>query len=197
MSKKRERAGKLRKETEALVGAMSSLSEQEKYLVSLEAWARMLLGELQERRLSQAAVSLDLLSSISSAHDGGLRHSDLRDAYPVKAWREDTVEVPRAWVNSLVEGWRKYRLAGPETNLGEVLGVEGGGQGQQPARVAFNNLRQDVHRYNAVSIEQRAGALDGTFLSQEQARASVAESLGLSDDAVKRSVSRVRRKKGE
>ena len=45
----------------------------------------------------------------------------------------DEIPVPRWIVDILGQGWARYIYAPEGSSLGEVLGLEGGGQGKQPA----------------------------------------------------------------
>ncbi|MTH57885.1 hypothetical protein [Paracoccus litorisediminis] len=185
MSKKSKRAHAVKEQVIAALDAMKSLSDDEKYQVALEAWCEILLHEVKAGKLSKTAASLDLMSSALSAFDGGKSHAFLRMCYPIKAWRDETVEIPKAWVRPLAEAWQAYKVAGPETTLGEVMGVEGGGQGKRPARFVMQSLKKEIRRANDVDIEIGVAAMDSQFLSKEDAIAAVAERHGISADAVK------------
>lgn len=138
---------------------------------------------LDERELPRAAIALDMLQSRLSTD---LAHSELREAYPLQAWREDTVEVPRAWLRVLVEGWETYKDAPDGTTFGEAMGLEGGGQGKFPVRTKFKQMRREVHLSNAAIIEYLTLKADGESASWERAYLAVAEAEGVSPDTVKR-----------
>lgn len=194
--KKPEKAAAIKAHGEALLDAFRELDDFEKFQVALESWSEVLLREAQDGNLSRAAVSLDLMSAALSAFDAGKSHADLRPCYPIEAWRSETIEIPKAWVRPLADAWQAYKKSGPETDLGEVLGVEGGGQGKQPARVVLRSLQEDARRFNDVEIERTHAAIDGKFISLENAIATVAGRHGVSSDAVKRSYNKIREKRG-
>ncbi|MFV0492875.1 MAG: hypothetical protein ACK5M4_13760 [Pseudorhodobacter sp.] len=136
--------------------------------------------------LPRSLIAMEMLQSALSAFDGELSHSDISDAYPVKAWREDTVEVPRAWVRVLVEGWKQYKRAPTGTSCGEAFGIEGGGQGKPPAKHRLSKLKDDIHISNEVLItylQERAGGGRGSW---ERACGKVAERREISEETVHR-----------
>ena len=89
---------------------------------------------------------------------------------------EALVTVPMWVVLNLASAWNAYRDAPSAKTFGEVLGIEGGGQGKWPAMKDWMKKNRDlrlvleVHRIRVEAKER------GQRLSLEKAYASVAES---------------------
>lgn len=131
-------------------------------------------------------MASDLLESVFSAFEGGRTHPEISEAYPVEAWRTDTVEVPRAWMRELVTGWTKYKDSPTGATLGEAFGFEGHGQGVSPARKKLVSLNRNIHLSNAVLKEYLFERGNGGSGSWERACGVIADAEGLSLDTVKR-----------
>lgn len=141
---------------------------------------------LDESSLPKAAVLFEVMESVLSAFDSGLKHGDVSAGYPVKAWREETVEIPRAWLGLLIEGWSAYKEAPAGTTIGEVLKLEGGGQGKAQARKNLNRLNERIRLSNLVAVEYLLERAEGGIGSWDRACELVAERQGKSVDTVKR-----------
>lgn len=143
-------------------------------------------GLLERSNLPNASIALEMIESAFNAMEGGLVHDDLRAAYPLVEWREDTVEVPRAWLRVLVEGWQKYKSDGDGRTLGEALGVEGSGQGKQPVRRQLIALNREIGISNQVLLEYAVALAKTGSASWEEAYASAAEAENVSLDTARR-----------
>ena len=51
-------------------------------------------------RFPDAAIALEMMAMTFGKFHEGLSHEDISAAYPPDSWREDTVEIPRAWLSS-------------------------------------------------------------------------------------------------
>ncbi|MBM3535850.1 MAG: hypothetical protein FJX60_22800 [Alphaproteobacteria bacterium] len=93
---------------------------------------------------------------------------------------EAPVEVPWWVVRELAAGWHKYKKAPPGQTFGEVLKIEGSGQGAAPLR----NLRSKIeeHRWLAFNV---AYVIDTLGVPIAGAIARVAELTGRSPDKVR------------
>ncbi len=95
------------------------------------------------------------------------------------------VSVPMWVVLILASAWNAYRDAPSLKTFGEVLGIEGGGQGKRPAMKAWMKKNRDllltleVHKRRAKAQEM------GQRLSLDEAYASVAASTDTSEDIVR------------
>jgi hypothetical protein len=136
------------------------------------AWSLM-----QQSELPHAAVTFEMMESAFSGFEGGLGHDDISAGYPVKAWREDTVEIPRAWLRVLVEGWRKYKTAPAGSTFGEAFKLEGGKQGASPARERLAHFNRGIRLSNAVMIEYLDERQNGGRGSWERAAGKAAEAI--------------------
>ena len=141
---------------------------------------------LESHDIPRTAIALEMLQSAFSAFEGGLTHQDLSAGYPLKAWREDTVEIPRAWLRVLVEGWASYKRAPSGTTFGEALELEGGGQGKKKSRQKLSQLNAQIHISNKVLEEYLFARASGQSGSWARACQNVAEAEGVSIDTVKR-----------
>lgn len=141
---------------------------------------------LDESSLPKAAVFLEAMQSVLSAFECGLKHEEVSAGYPKKAWREETVEIPRAWLGLLVEGWSTYKEAPAGTTIGEVLELEGGGQGKAQARKKLNRLNERIRLSNFVVVEYLLEREETGTGSWERAIELVAEHQKKSIDTVKR-----------
>ena len=147
---------------------------------------------VEEDDLPRSAIAFEAMASAFSAFEAGKTHSDIRDAYPVRAWREDTVEVPRAWLRELVECWEKYKKAPESTDLGEAFGIDGSGQGRRPVRARLGRRKRDIRRVNLVVDHYLSAVLDEDRPSWNRAIEAVAEHEGVSADTVKRASGRLK-----
>ncbi len=98
---------------------------------------------------------------------------------------ESLVTVPLWVVNSLAQAWIAYRDAPSGKTFGEVLGIEGGGQGKRRAKEAWMNKNRDLRLALAVHQIRVEAQERGQQLSLEKAYASVAASTGTSEDIVR------------
>jgi hypothetical protein len=153
------------------------------FVFRLHWHARTLLDDTE---LPKAAIALEMMQSTFSAFEGGFEHKDVADGYPIEAWQKDTVEIPRAWLRVLVEGWEKYKAASTGSTIGEALGIEGGGQGKQSTRERLRKLKRSIQLMICVQIEYFAERVERGRGSWERAMIVVAENEGVSEDTVKR-----------
>jgi hypothetical protein len=153
------------------------------FIFALQWRARTLL---EDSGLPPTAITFEMIQSVLSAFAGGLAHSDIAEGYPVAAWREDTVEIPRAWLQELVVGWQKYKSGPVGSTFGESFGIDGRGQGKQPVRAKLRQLNKELRLSNEAIVEYLAERAEGGQGSWERAYGKVAASEGVSEDTVKR-----------
>jgi hypothetical protein len=147
---------------------------------------------LENDKLPKSLVSLEMLQSVLSSREAGRQHSEISEAYPIKSWRDDTVEVPRAWIRELVASWEKYKKSEAQTTLGEAFGLEGGGQGVLPAKHRLDAMNRDTRIANAVVLEYLSERASGETGSWERAYGNVADQERVSLDTVKRATKPIR-----
>ncbi|WP_050524903.1 hypothetical protein [Pseudorhodobacter wandonensis] len=110
------------------------LMEKAAFLEGLEARSKQFLQRLNDKEgnISEAYIALDLMRAMASAHNGGISSDEILAALPVKAWREDTVPIPFAFLRTLAMGWAEYlgqqNVEGGKT-LGHCFELEGRFQG--------------------------------------------------------------------
>lgn len=150
---------------------------------------------LLESDLPRAAISLEMMQSVSSAFEAGLRHSDVSSGYPVKEWRDDTVEIPREWLSDMVEGWKKYKESPTGSNFGEAFRIEGGAQGRKPVREKLQRLNQELRLSNSALVEYLLEIANGGKASWERAFGNVVKGgAGVSEGTVKRASEKHRKR---
>ncbi len=154
-----------------------------KFVFELHWRARTLL---EDSGLPHTAITFEMIQSVLSAFEGGLAHSDIAEGYPVAAWREDNVEIPRAWLRELVVGWQKYKSGPVGSTFGEAFGIDGRGQGKQPVRAKLRQLNNELRLSKLAHVEYRTEQAEGGQGSWERACSEVAASEGVSEDTVKR-----------
>ena len=99
---------------------------------------------------------------------------------------EALVTVPMWVVLNLASAWIAYRdePSGGKT-FGEVLGIEGGGQGKRRAKEAWMNMSRDLRLTLEVHKRRVEAKEGGQWLSLENACAQVAESKGTTENIVR------------
>ena len=146
---------------------------------------------LDNNNLSKAAITLEMMQSAFSAFENDLKHKDIAAGYPVTAWREDTVEIPRAWLRAMVEGWEKYKSGYTGSDFGGAFGIEGGGKSKGKTRQKLSQINKDIRRSNKVLIEFHAMQLeDGPAASLSKAYGVVANSEGVDEKTLMRACER-------
>ena len=100
---------------------------------------------------------------------------------------EDSLFAVPWWIiNTIANGWNRYRQAPSGTTLGEVFRLEGGGQGSQRAIAEYEKKLRDQSLALNVFLMRREAKGQGKRLSLEDAYYEVAEKTGTSFDIVKR-----------
>ncbi len=169
------------------------VSEFDHFLIKVNHRTNYLFEELQDGKLNTEVVALEtLLSVFSTLADDGRTHSDIKSAYPLESWQEETVEVPAELLRPLVQAWVKYKDSGPQKTFGECLGTEGGGQGKKPLKAALKRVNLGKKYSNAVRLEYLVAQHDGGRISWEQAISIVAEEENVSAATVKRASEKMR-----
>ncbi len=105
--------------------------------------------------------------------------------------------VPMWVVLNLASAWNAYRDAPSAKTFGEVLGIEGGGQGKRRAKEAWMNKNRDLRLTLEVHKRRVEAKEGGQWLSLENACAQVAESKGTTENIVRLAWKRHGRKLSE
>ena len=167
-------------------------SELDIFLDALFLRTNALLQEVDDGKLNGEIVCFETLISAFSALDEGRSHEEIKTAYPKDNWQEETIEIPKALIQLLLEGWVRYKAAGPQQTLGECFGLEGGGQGREPLKAVLARINQSKRYSNGVMIEYLAAQTDGKRISYETAIGIVADREGVSHQTVKRASEKMR-----
>lgn len=144
--------------------------------------------------ICREAVAFETLLSAYSALAEGCSHNDIESAYPLTAWRERTVTIPKALLETLLNGWVKYRDAPSGSTFGEAFNLEGGGQGKHPVRHALKAYNEEIRLSQEVLVEYLAHSATEQRISYEQAIFRVAEKNGVSESKVKKASERFRQR---
>ncbi len=97
----------------------------------------------------------------------------------------DMIPVPWWIVDILGRRWRRYMDAPERSSLGEALGLEGGGQGKQPAKREWEKYLRDLRLAIAVAELRNQHFQKGKRLSLEKAFERVATMAQSSEDIVR------------
>ena len=97
----------------------------------------------------------------------------------------DEIPVPRWIVDILEQGWARYLYAPKSSSFGEAFGLEGCGQGKQPANRERANYLRDINLARAVAELRNQPFQKGKPLSLEKARKLVAAKADCSEDIVR------------
>lgn len=131
----------------------------------------------QEGEISTQFIALEAFCSIVGAIREGYSEDEIINACP-DAWGtedEQTVRVPIALLQALAWAWDDYKNADAGITLGEAFGVEGGGQGKQPAKKQQATRDRRRKLAAAVEVEYRAWEKIGRPITQAEAIEFVSE----------------------
>ncbi len=165
---------------------MKLIESDDDFLEALNARARQLVDSASNGKLPESYASLEILTSIFSAFEGGIAKEKIAACYPVAAWREDRVEVPRALLGSVVQCWKEYVDVEASLTLGKAFGLEGGGSGKRPTKALQHKLDRDRRLSNLAIVDIISSRMEGAPISQDAAFQAVAESEGVSYETVKK-----------
>ncbi len=167
---------------------MELITDKQRFLEAFRARSEQLADGVQSGDRNMAWASLELLASVFSVFNAEepIDCDELKSAYPVKDWRERQAIIPLAFLEPLVEAWASYKQDGDKRTLGEVLGLEGGGQGKTP--IAALEQIKDRHRKlsNLVVVDIVWQSLQGQPITQDAAFQGVADSEGVSLETVQK-----------
>jgi len=151
------------------------IEDPERYLVVLEARIHQYIERIQVGDIGKEFAALDLLASIFSAHEGQIPPNDLSFAYPIRAWREDQVLIPRALLRVIAEGWHRYREGEGETSLDQAFRLAGTGKGKSGSARRSTTIDKEIYLSNAVLAIWKQAEIDGRPISQDAAIQEVFE----------------------
>ncbi|MFG6559230.1 hypothetical protein [Sulfitobacter sp. 1A15299] len=141
------------------------MADFQKYKEVLSARISQLLERVEKGEASKEHVAFEVLWSTFSAFEAGMTHEDLKEAYPIEAWREDTVTIPRELAQRLAEGWGAYRNPESDLSLGHAFNLEGG-KGKSPTRKVNRTLDAELRRSNKVVAMLLEARLNGNLIKQ-------------------------------
>lgn len=182
MSNPRKPRGKTAINAEQLA-KVARADRREVFLETLFNRSEILMAEMKADTIPKEVVALETLQSALSFFAAGHAHSDIVRAYPAISWREDTVTVPLAFVRVLVDGWAKFKMAGPGATIGECLHLEGGGQGSHNAREKLRHINKELRLSNASLVLYLEGEK-----SWDMTNGEIAAENAVGEDIVKRAI---------
>lgn len=154
------------------------MDDFERYRTRLNARIEQYLARVEAGKVNKTFVSFELLWSIFSAHEGGYSHDEIKSAYPVQAWREDTVTVPTALLREVVSGWERYRAPENKATLDKCLGLSGS-KGTSPVKKLNRTIDTEKRRSNEVVIRLLEKELESGWIKQLAVFHEVAEEESL------------------
>ena len=86
-----------------------SKDEHGKFIEQLFNRTSKLIAATEDDKLPKELVALEVIQSAFSAFEVGKEHADFQAGYPVLAWREDVVSIPRALLRPLSGGVGKIQ----------------------------------------------------------------------------------------
>lgn len=139
--------------------------------------------ERRNKQTEKTYIALEAITAFCGGRGSGYSDDDLRAAWP-QAWGETSVEIPFVLLKELADAWVEYQVAPPGKTFGEVLGIEGGGQGKQKTRDRRKVIDTQIHRTNRVLLEYGSAALKGAPISLDEAKEIVAAELKVSIETI-------------
>jgi hypothetical protein len=136
------------------------------------------------KKLGTAYIALDALAALIGGRLEGYSDADLKGCWP-EAWGSQEVMVPASFLKMLGLAWIEYKENQTGRTLGEVLELEGGGQGRQRS-IAAQKTR-DLHtKFAREVLVLYTGSSDPQgHPSLNEAIETVAERNGVGFDTVK------------
>lgn len=129
-------------------------------------------------------IALEAISALMGARLEGVSDDQLRACWP-ESWQAAEIRLPASLVLCLSQCWLEYTKDTPGRTFGEVLGIEGGGQGSQ--RTIKAQKKRDQDRRFAREVVQRYARVsqDGKPTRLDEAIEAVAEQNDKSFETVK------------
>jgi hypothetical protein len=142
------------------------------------------VDQMNEGKINAQWVAFEALGAVLPALLNGFTHDDVKGAYPIASWRNETVEVPAEILHALVSAWNDY-YANDKT-LGQSFGFEKlNRQGARPMKESQRKIDEARKLSNAVLIAYiQIG--DDDPKSLEKALMQVSEKYGVSERTAER-----------
>lgn len=147
--------------------------DETRFLRQLRARMVQFCERVSAGKLPAAYASFELLSALYSAKE--IEQKKLSETFPSQNWRDDTVEVPRALLAPLAQGWLRHREG--EVDLSAAFELAASSKGKKPSVKAELTRERDIRLSNMVVIELIEAELSGSTISVDAACATVQEKL--------------------
>lgn len=133
--------------------------------------------------LPASFVAIDVLVALLGARMEGYSDSDLRACWP-EAWGNGELTIPAALLREIGQAWLVYKDDTLGKTFGEVLGLEGGGQGYK--RAVSRQRKRDQRRLfgHQVALFYTRPHENGNRPTLQQAIAAVAQDHEVSFETV-------------
>ncbi|MEL7259290.1 MAG: hypothetical protein AAFN80_15870 [Pseudomonadota bacterium] len=164
---------------------MKEIRDKQRYLGALSSRIELLLDRVANGKASRPYVSLELLSSMLSALENEISFDEIKEALPVEAWRNDTVEVPRALLRPLVDGWLEYRDTESKKTLDECYQLTAKKSGSKPVKEKNATIDRDIMLSNLVVEEILILRGQNLPVNDTKAISIVAEKEGVSQSTAR------------
>ena len=99
------------------------------------------LEEGPSRKIPETVVAFEMLMSAYYASMDGWTHEDIKNGYPPESWRNDTIEVPRAFIGVLVDHWERYKDPNYKRTLDEAMFMSGDGTAKEKLELLSKTIQ--------------------------------------------------------
>jgi hypothetical protein len=158
-------------------------------LLRLRQRFKLIEAERGNRQTEKSYIALEALAAFCGGRLTGYSDEDLRKSW-LPEWGELEITVPFVLLKELADAWADYLEAPSGKSFGEVLGIEGGGQGKSRTRERRKSADAEYWRTNDVWIEYLIAGHTGSPISKEKAKQIVAEKHGISFETVNKAFKR-------
>ena len=164
-------------------GLAAYLTSRDLKLVGLGNRFAQLEKLMQAKEIPNSYIAFEGIAALLGGRIEGYSDDELRPSWP-ESWGSGEVTVPATLLNALSGAWLEYKKDVPGRTFGEVLGLEGGGQGRQ--RSVSRQITRDKRRQlgNEVAFIYAKPGENGERPSLAAAIEEVATKHGISFETV-------------
>lgn len=138
---------------------------------------------MQSKNIPNSYIAFEGMAALLGARIEGYSDEELKAIWP-ESWGTDEVAVPAKLLNALSAAWVKYKEDVSGRTFGEVLGLEGGGQGKKRSVSLQITRDKDRRLANEVVIIYLSPTENGERSTRDAAISQVAERHDLTFETV-------------
>lgn len=161
------------------------VSDKEHKLLQMKHHLARLEKLGQDGEINEALIALETVAMTAGAKHEGISDEELRRTWP-RSFGDEAVSIPFVVLMKLALGWKDYVDAGAGRTFGEVMGLEGGGQGKQPQKSKLEKVFRDAERVNSVMNEKLQADKSGHPISDREAIERASQKLGQPSDTIEK-----------